>query len=104
MPWPATVGLNQLWTGVIAAGTNDSSSFALSVMSYGATAASNASVGQSVIAAMAVPAATTGGNISNLIPGVHVQSAIATAGTLRYLTSFDLRGYSIIVHLTPANP
>lgn len=105
MPWPATVGLNQIWTGAISiTGTAATYDMALSVMSRGVAEASDASVGQTVIAAHAIPTATTGGAVSNLIPGVHVQSAIATEGTLRMLTNFDLRGYGLIVFLTPATP
>jgi len=104
MPWPATVGLNQLAFGVIAALTNAASAFAFTVIQPGGTVGVAAAVGQTVLAAFAVGGATTGGAVSVLIPGIHVQSAILTASSLSVITNTDHRGRSLLVYLTPAAP
>jgi len=104
MPWPATVGLNQLAYGVINAMTNNSSDYPLAVLNPGGTAAIAAATNQTILAAIVMPGATTGAAAVALIPGINCQSAIATASTLRVSSLADDRGRSLIVFLTPATP
>jgi len=106
MPWPATVGLSQLCVGVIGnLSVNGAAAYPLSVIQPQGTVSVSAAVGQTVLAAIAVPGATSGVAVSPYVVNVNCQSVILTAGTLSVIaTPADDRGRSLIVFLTPATP
>lgn len=107
MPWPATVGLNQLCIGTISPGTNATSNFALSVLQAGGTATVAAATGQTVLGIIGIQQASSGATaptVTIAIPGIDFQSSIVTAGSLKQLATTDFRSYSLFVFLTPAAP